>query len=72
MRFREFVTESKNSDYTVYFDMDSTIADFHKKALEHNPDCTIEDLEQQTMSDEEFWPEILKIPRFWESLDLAK
>ena len=71
MGFKQFILED-NGQYTVFFDLDSTLANFIKKALEHNPQWSKEDLEQQTMSDEEFWPNILKIKNFWEDLEPIK
>jgi hypothetical protein len=68
MSFKQYLIEG-NSDYTVYFDMDSVLADFHKKVMEYKPDWSKKDLEDQTMSDEEFWPVVINIPNFWESLE---
>jgi hypothetical protein len=71
MSFKNFIKE-ENSDITIFFDMDGTIADFIGKALEHNPQWTEDDLEGQTIPDDKFWKHIIKIPNFWETLEPIK
>ena len=48
----------------IYFDLDGVLADFQGYLRQHYPE--IEDF--NSLSDEEFWPLVIKIPNFWENL----
>ena len=69
MSFRQFLTED-NKNITVYFDLDETIASFSSIFLKHNKGITKKELVKQEIPDDEFWPMVLKIDKFWESLDI--
>jgi hypothetical protein len=66
MGFRQFLNEN-NKDVVVMFDLDGVLANFEKKLLGANPQWVSAELEG--MPDDEFWPAVMAIPNFWESLE---
>lgn len=73
MSFKEYLQETTvNNKITIYFDLDMTLANFIKEFMKHNPSVKKEDVINQSIPDDTFWPMVQKINNFWENLEPMK